>query len=74
MSLAAALDKAGSSKIPNFQPMMYWSTEATLAFGEGVVEFPAGDKPGTYLVQLAGTLQDGTPIYLETNFTVQIRR
>jgi len=79
-TFSAELGETGASKIPNFQPMMYWSSEGQLTDDNaeggivGSIDFPAGDKPGTYLVQVSGVLEDGTPVYLETNFTVQVSR
>ncbi len=67
------LDNQGpmDSKIPDFRPVFYWNPSITLDGGKAFpLDLYINDKPGTYLIQIEGIWDNGTPILYEKVITV----
>ena len=67
------LDKQGpmDSKIPDFRSVFHWNPSLEIEPGTPLnLEWYLNDKPGTYLIQLEGIWDNGTPILYEKIITV----
>ena len=59
------------SKIPDFRSVFYWNPSIDLEGGKSLpIDLYINDKPGTYLIQIEGIWDNGSPILYEKVFTV----
>ncbi|MEM7655551.1 MAG: hypothetical protein AAF399_05425 [Bacteroidota bacterium] len=63
------------SRLPDFRPMIYWNPHVLMdPMQSKTLDFPAPDKPGTYLVRIRGVWEDGSPIQSEYRIEVELKR
>lgn len=59
------------SKIPDFRPVFHWNPSIEIEPGTPLsLDWYLHDKPGTYLIQVEGIWDNGTPILYEKVITV----
>ncbi|WP_397446944.1 hypothetical protein [Polaribacter sp. R77954] len=62
-------EKNSNHRIPDLRTQLYWDTHKKNE--SNLFSFYTSDIPGKYTITFQGILNDGTPVFEETSFTVQ---
>ncbi len=60
-----------SHAIPDYRSTLFWEDDIVFEDGKAQINFFTSDQPGIYRVRLEGLLKDGTPIFKESEISVE---